>query len=129
MVVPVFMNRICMQPMRWLNIHLGVWGSTFVTLVFLSCSQSVLNDIPHILNMYFYGVPYSTSLYPIFFDQSSPLLTYICEPNWRHSILTLKTAILGGAHKFQFVFFLVMGLCKKREAHLINRGEVNSRGH
>jgi hypothetical protein len=34
------------------------------------------------------GVPNSTSLYPISFTQSSPLVTYVGEPKGGHSILT-----------------------------------------
>jgi hypothetical protein len=43
------------------------------------CSHHVPNDVPQ--------VPNSTSLYLIFFAQSSPLLTYVGEPKGRHSIL------------------------------------------
>ncbi len=43
------------------------------------CSHHVPNDVPQ--------VPNSRSLYLIFFAQNSPLLTFVCEPKGRHSIL------------------------------------------
>jgi hypothetical protein len=41
-----------------------------------------------VFNVFLKGVPNSNSLYPIFFAQSFPLLSYIVEPEGRHSILT-----------------------------------------
>jgi hypothetical protein len=77
--------------------------------------------------MFLKGVLNSSSLYPISFAQSSPLLTSTDEPEGRHSILT-KKLLFWGHLKFQFYFDnnqLKWPIAKKtcEAAHLL--GEVN----
>jgi len=66
--------------------------------------------------MFLKGVLNSSSLYPISFAQSSPLLTSTDEPEGRHSILTEKL-LFWGHLKFQFYFDngpIKMAYCKKK---------------
>jgi hypothetical protein len=59
--------------------------------------------------MFLKGVLNSTSLYPISFAQSSPLLTSTDEPERRHSTLS-KNLLFGGIYGFSFI--LIMGQLK-----------------
>jgi hypothetical protein len=49
-------------------------------------------------------VPNKTSLYPIYFAQSSPLFTYLGEPNVPSS---QRNYYFGEPSKFQFFFWVV----------------------
>ncbi len=84
----------------------GVWGgfffilplfptcSLYVTFNFQVSSHQVLNMFPKFPNVFPKGVPNSTSLYPICFGQSAPLLTYIGGPKGEATHLSVEFFIL-----------------------------------
>jgi len=61
-----------------------------------------LHDISQVFIVFLKGVPSSNSFYPIFFAQSSPLLTYIGEPKGRKEHPHIKDVMLGILQRFFF---------------------------
>jgi hypothetical protein len=87
MVPTMYMNRICMQAMRQLNVHprgfffFSLGGGrrmNFFKFLRFHHVTSMSSYFPKVLNVFLKDPSKNTSLYPISFAQISfPLLTYI----------------------------------------------------
>jgi len=106
-------NRICKQPMIWLDIHprgfFSFWGVVWRWNVIFLCSHAVLHDVLQVSNVFPKRFRNSISPYLISFAQNSPFLSYIAETKG-DTPSSHKTCYFGEPPKFQF--FWVMGNLK-----------------